>query len=401
MTELKLGTQGDVVSKYCLAMRRRYESYALEPDGKTQLKDDRYFGSSELRVHNEWQGRMKRPIRNTGIICTAEEYDFIVNKVPFPTLPQGLGKVWLYGAAGTGGQWNQGPQHDSAEWLRGFLGVNYQGIGYPAGGFLGLMGGDPKTSYLDSIDNLYHELKRLLWLNPHLNDPGLELWFFGYSQSADGIKRAVLRLFGEDGEFAHLRGKIKGLILFGDPTRASGPTKIGNNPVGWGISRWDAPEWIDKLSWSITTHNDLYACTTDDTLVKYFYPWFIRAETELPFVVYSAKIIVPAILSFFTILGGIFGSATLPVLQGVTGLATPFLNLILGMIAQNGEDPDPELVRLLTVGGILSNLPQLVKTLVALQGIQTHGEYHLPKPEFGGRSGIQVACDIVRGAYGR
>ena len=32
----------------------------------------------------------------------------------------------------------------------------------------------------------------------------------------------------------------------------------------------------------------------------------------------------------------------------------------------------------------------------ALPGLQAHGEYHVPKPEFGGRTGIQVGCDLVR-----
>jgi hypothetical protein len=36
-----------------------------------------------------------------------------------------------------------------------------------------------------------------------------------------------------------------------------------------------------------------------------------------------------------------------------------------------------------------------VGELAALPGIQTHGEYHLTKPEFGGRTGVQVGCDIL------
>jgi hypothetical protein len=32
----------------------------------------------------------------------------------------------------------------------------------------------------------------------------------------------------------------------------------------------------------------------------------------------------------------------------------------------------------------------LIRTLVALGGIQAHSEYHLSKPEFGGRPGIEV-----------
>jgi hypothetical protein len=104
-------------------------------------------------------------------------------------------------------------------------------------------------------------------------------------------------------------------------------------------------------------------------------------------------------MSFIPIIGGLLGpfapivlasAAHTPgatnlfatVLQGVNGAATP---------------PNPELVAALTAQGLLGNLPRLIATLSALPGIQTHGEYHLPKPEFGNRTGIQVACDIVAG----
>ena len=46
---------------------------------------------------------------------------------------------------------------------------------------------------------------------------------------------------------------------------------------------------------------------------------------------------------------------------------------------------------LLTIGGIT----KLFKTLAALPGIDTHGRYWEPRPEFGGRTGIQVGCDVL------
>jgi hypothetical protein len=42
-----------------------------------------------------------------------------------------------------------------------------------------------------------------------------------------------------------------------------------------------------------------------------------------------------------------------------------------------------------------AGVTRVIRTLASLPGIQTHGEYHLPKPEFGGRTGIQVGCDIL------
>ncbi|MGV0675633.1 hypothetical protein ABQE62_05495 [Mycolicibacterium fortuitum] len=44
---------------------------------------------------------------------------------------------------------------------------------------------------------------------------------------------------------------------------------------------------------------------------------------------------------------------------------------------------------------MLANLRQLMVLVDALPGIKAHGEYHLTKPEFGGRTGIQVVCDTV------
>ena len=358
---------------------------------------DGYFGDSEEAYVKVLQRKAGVPITGRFDDVTAAKVGY--NKGPWASIPviTPLRPIWGYSAAGTGGRADQGPQYEIGKLCMDILRINHQPLEYPAGGFLGLMGGDPGISYLESIANLDQTLERALDENPDIkNRPDVvEFWFFGYSQSADAIKRSVARLFGDGGKYAHLRSRINGLVLCGDPTRTPGPTRVGNNPYGWGISRWDAPEWLDQLTWSITTHYDLYACTTDDTLVKFFYPWFIRAETDLPFVVYSAKIIIPAILNFIPIVGGLLGPAAAPALAGLTGVGIPFLNLILGAIGVGGDDPDPELIKLLSLEGILTNLPQLIKTLIALQGIQTHGEYHLPKAEFGGRTGIQVGYDAV------
>ena len=62
-----------------------------------------------------------------------------------------------------------------------------------------------------------------------------------------------------------------------------------------------------------------------------------------------------------------------------------------------GQTADPEKVAWLKANQLISpqGVTRVFKTLAALPGIQTHGEYHLPKPEFGGRTGIQVGCDIL------
>lgn len=322
--------------------------------------------------------------------------------------------IYIFSAPGSGANNQQGPPNDVGQWVQDVLKINHRRLVYPVGGYLGLMGGDPGTSYLEVIAALDADLERQLeealraeGLDP--NNPAtwvgtsIEIWGTAYSQSADGIKKAFARLFGDGGRFAALRSRINGLLLFGDPSRQRGPVKgqtPAYSPRGWGIARYDAPAWLEQLTYSITTNGDMYACTEDDTLLPGFYRWFVKAESELSFVQFSAGIVIPAIASYLgfagPLVGGIFGGAGAAVLSAATGVAIPFLTQLLA----SGAIDDPFVVQLradlsaqgmLTVGGIT----KLIKTLAALPGIQTHGEYYLPKPEFGGRNGVQVACDIV------
>lgn len=368
---------------------KKYESYAAKPDG--------YYGYDEVRAVSEYQRRAELPVTGWFDEVTALKSGYLKPKAKTREAHR---PIWMYSAPGSGADWWMGPPFDTGEFCKGAFNLNHQPVGYPKGGYLGLMGGDPGLSYIDVITAEAAELERLIDACPDLNDPNVEFWFFGYSQSADGIKRAVVKLYGDDGKYKQLRSRINGLVLFGDPSRCPGPTKVGNDPKGWGIARYDSPQWADDLTWSITTHFDMYACTTDDTLLPLFYEWFIKAETELPFVVYCASIVIPAITSYLGIvgplLGGLFGAAGAAILSATTGVALPFLTQLIS--GYGGGSPNPELVKALSAQGLLTpqGIGKLIATLAALPGVQTHGEYHLPKPEFGGRTGIQVACDIVK-----
>src|SRR6185437_3433632 len=74
--------------------------------------------------------------------------------------------IWCYSAPGSGVPWNVGPPFDLGEWCKLVLDLNHQPVGYPIGGYMGLMGGDPKYSYNDIIGFEAAELGRLLGLNP-------------------------------------------------------------------------------------------------------------------------------------------------------------------------------------------------------------------------------------------
>jgi hypothetical protein len=160
--KLKLGSQGEDVDRYSRAMLKRFKSYALEPDGVTPLRVDGFFGNSEANVHRQWQARTQRPV--TGEV-TDEEFDLIVGA---HAVPGERRKIWLYSAPGSGADFNVGPSWELGEWTRDVLKLNHQPVAFPKGGYLGLMGGDPRLSYNDVIAAEGAELERLIDTCPDL-----------------------------------------------------------------------------------------------------------------------------------------------------------------------------------------------------------------------------------------
>lgn len=360
-------------------------------------------------------GKRKGPyVTTTGIFDWTVKSQMGFLAPPAPPPPPAYRPIYFFSAPGSGANNMVGPSSDvgnfvSDGWFmpQRALHINHWRLNFPIGGYLGLMGGDPGLSYNEVIAAEGADLEVQIQLaieeaDRHGLRDAIEFWFSGYSQSADGMKRAVVRLFGPGGRFEYLRHRINGLILFGDPSRAPGPIKRGGgvagyNPRGWGIARYDSPQWVDDLTWSITTDGDMYACAEDDTLLPGFYNWFVRAELDMNFIMFSAGIILPAIVSnlgVFGGLGGLFGGLTTSLISQQTGVSTGFLN---GIISTGvAEDPvldkfRAELGSLLSIGGII----KLFKTLAALPGVATHGMYFDPRPEFGGRSGVDVGYEIV------
>lgn len=402
---LKLGDANDTVLRWRQVMNAMFGGLYTRLMGPLPV-DTNQFGPRA----REWQMEFER---RTGQLVdgVVSDQDLAYLKVVVPYRP-----IWFYTAPGSGAPWWVGPAFDTGEWVKAVLHLQHQPVGYPIGGYMGLMGGDPKYSYLDVIGMLDAELERLLDANPDVQraiaarqaDPravvDVELWFSAYSQSADGMKKAVARLFGPGGKYALIRDRINGLILFGDPTRQKGRTKVGNTPVGWGIARWIAPEWLEALTWSITVESpgapDFYAAC-DDEIRPLFYEWFVKADTELPFIIYCAQIIIPALLNLIApFLGGLAGLSNplaVPILSSASGLGPDIVGSMLGGILGSHEQPDPKLIEFLSIQGVLTNLPGLIKLLMALPGVAAHGDYYSPRAEFGGRGGVQVACDIVAG----
>lgn len=363
---LKLGSsdqRGDDVSHWQRWAKGYAKSYA-----DLMGPVDGYYGNTDATFTKEMQRRLGLP--QTGVFdeVTAARVKYAgVTAAP-------RRKIWIYTAPGSGAPWWIGPSFALGEWCKDVLHLNHQPVGYPIGGYMGLMGGDPGLSYNEVIEALGHELERLLAENPDINDPDLELWFSGYSQSADGMEDAVARLFGDGGKYVHLRSRINGLIQFGNPSKKD-----------TGIARKKRPDWLYALVRNVTTKGDFYAEATD-SIRPLFYAEIVRAETSLSFAGHIAKIVVPVLIN---LMGGLFGLGSLMAGGGVLSAA------MVDADRHDHEEVDRKLIELLSIKGILSNIPALIGLLAALPGIQTHGEYHLQKPEFNGRTGIQVGYDHI------
>ena len=404
--ELRIGSQGEPVGRFWDWGTRYGESYAF-----LLGKRDLYYGEDEAAFTRELQRRLKVPVTGRFDATTAVAARYI--KAADAPAGSDVGgdrrPITIYTAPGSGAPWWMGPSFELGEHCRKVLRINHQPIGFPIGGYMGLMGGDPGLSYLDVIAAQYHELKRLLETSTDVQDAlarrrsdrrapvAVELWFSGYSQSADGMLEALVLLFGDGAPFEVLRDRINGVIVFGNPATAV-----------TGIARKMFPTWLNQLTLHVNRRNDFYAVATDQ-IRPLFYEWFIRAETELPFVVYTAQIIIPAMLNLISpFLGGLGGGAfsglmsnvTTGALSAATGVGTDLIGPVVGQMSTAKTKPNPELIELLSVRGLLTSLPDMIKLIAALPGLQAHGEYHLPASEFQGRTGIQVGCDIVN-AYRR
>lgn len=400
MPELKIGYQGPLYNRWYDWATKKYASYAFLLGAR-----DGYFGGQEAAFVRELQRRLG--IVQDGVFGdrTAAAAGYAWPGASAPPVVQPRRPIWLYSAPGSGAPYWLGPSHDLGEMVagkafngpgRGSLAINHQPVGYPIGGYLGLMGGDPGLSYLDVINAQKVELARLLRENPDVQHAmaarqrgpvpvDVELWFSGYSQSADGMLEAVLALFGDGGEFSLIRDRINSLLLFGNPAT-----------LGTGIARKTFPAWLNTLTRNINVQNDFYA-VAKDKIRPLFYEWFIQAETELPFVVYSAQIVLPAIANAIPIVGPLLGPLFPVALALQVGMSSiiPLLTQVTGGVNGAATKPNPRLVELLSVQGLLTSLPDLMGLIAALPGLQAHGAYHLPIAEFGGLTGPQVAYDAI------
>jgi hypothetical protein len=302
------------------------------------------------------------------------------------------------------------------------------------------LGGDSSFAYVDVTYDLYKSLAWLMENNPDaqralqiiaegktpeqaIRLTNLALTASAYSQSADGLEDALEVLFG-DGGFIHpgdktqtpsppgpyrkLRGALRRVIQFGNPSRQPGQASgvPGWNPKGWGIARKVRPEWLRKITVSITNPDDFYACVPDgDDIRPVFYAEIITASTQLPYFVHLLNVGMQVALQWVPLLGLILGGVGSPVAAQVLGagaqLGAKGIDMLGGFMGQTGQsghdtDVDVKLIKLLSAQGVLTHLDDLVGLVADLPGLQNHGAYHIPFPQLGGQSGIDLGCNEVR-----
>ena len=378
MPEYKLGSSdantGGGVTHWQQWFKRYAASYAPPVDG--------YYGNADADAVRILQSRLGIVVDGIFGDRTAARVGYTFKGSSAPPVVAARRPIWIYTAPGSGGTWWQGPSFLLGERAKLVLSINHQPSGYPMGGYLGLLGGDPKYSYNEVIGFEGAELERLLDINPDVqaamatrrNDPtarvAVELWFSGYSQSADGMEDAVSRLFGDGGKYSLIRDRLNKLVQFGNPS-----TK------GTGIARKVRPDWLYSLVHNINYDNDFYA-VAPDAIRPAFYRVIVEAEAELPFFVHVLQIAVPVILNnILPVFGGFFGPLGQLAVAASAGLGGGNANVLGALMGQAGSgsgkdlDVHDDLIQMLSITGLIKNIPGLIQLVAALPGLQAHGGY--------------------------
>lgn len=212
---------------------------------------------------------------------------------------------------GTWGAWDNGfgwdvmLRLDQSRW-------QLQGLGYNTQAF---MIGTTDHSYLDMCNEGAAE--GLKFALPTQQRIGL----FAYSGGC-GAAWEFMRRWPAD-----RRNQIAIVEAFGDPNRPPGPTLLGNNPEGHGISEDFAPEWVQDRYYSFVLPGDMYGSATG--ILPIFYDILVRLEMTPEFIMWFFQLIVDQLGNLTPIGGLLFGTggdSSLPFF----GQLAPLLPMLAG-----------------------------------------------------------------------
>lgn len=253
-----------------------------------------------------------------------------------------------------------------------------QGVGFSTDAFLM---GDPTHSYDNACDEGVAELNNLTRFSfgPKV--------IIGYSMG-DDIVDQWLHQWPSD-----RRHEIEMVVGFGSPSRPPGPTLLGNNPPGAGISGLYTPDWARDRTYQFIQDGDMYACAVG--VLPQLYDILTKAELSIDFAMFLFQMLSS---SFGPILLGTIGSIIpgagalaqlLPLISGGAGL----LGGIVPGVGSATTEPAPNLIAMITnIGGIVQAL------MAALQFVSTnaHFRYHdQPQPFWRGLTAVDCAAQII------
>lgn len=243
-----------------------------------------------------------------------------------------------------------------------------QGVGFSTDAFLM---GDITHSYLDAVNEGSAEILRLalpLVGQPKIGD--------AYSMGGDVLRRA-LELWPAD-----RRDEWKLFTVFGNPSRREGPTLLGNDPGGKGISGVTYPEWTWDRLYDFTHEGDMYPNAVG--LLPTFYQILVRMEASTDFALYMFNLLTSSVGPL--LLGTV--SSMLPgagALSGLLGLITP------GKVSDTSGQ-----INLLAM---ITNIPAIVQSLGALLkfvSTNAHFRYHdQPETFWRGLTAVDCAAQII------
>lgn len=244
-----------------------------------------------------------------------------------------------------------------------------QGVGFSTDAFLM---GDPTHSYVNAVDEGSAELLRLA-----LPLVGVRKVWIGYSMG-DDVVAAALRQWP-----AERRDEIACVVGFGGPSKPPGPTLLGNDPGGSGISGLFTPEWARGRTYHFTQDGDMYPNAVG--ILPDLYQILVRLEISIEFAFF-----------LFSKLTSVIG----PALLGIAGALVPgfgALSAIAGLVTEGPESKkDGPIVGIFDLFALL---PELIATIAAaLKFVSTNAHYHYhdqPRPFWRDLTAVDCAAQII------
>jgi hypothetical protein len=251
----------------------------------------------------------------------------------------------FFSVTGTWGAWNNGFGFDTGVRVDPKK-FRHQPVGYNTAAFLAP---DPSHSYLEARQEGAAELLRLS-LPTH--EP--KVWS-GYSMGADVVSYA-LNQWPKD-----RAGEIKAVLQFGDPSRPAGPTLLGPDPGGQGISDNRPPAWVLDRYYSFAEPADMYPCSSG--LLPQLYQILVRAEASPEFAMYLFQMLL---------------SSAGPLLLGTVASAVPGAGALSGILGMVTSGPLTQTSGPPNLFAMMLNIPAIIQTIMtALKFLITgaHGLY--------------------------